>query len=58
MRNVLIDQGLAGDVADWTPQDPLKNCTTYYWRVVPIGADGQPDPASDVSSFRVIASRC
>jgi hypothetical protein len=58
MRNVVIDQGLAANVVDWTPRDPLVNCTTYYWRVVPIGADGAPDPPSDVSSFRVVASRC
>lgn len=58
MRNVVIDQGPAGDVVDWTPREPLKNCTTYYWRIIPIGADGKPDPASEVSSFRIIASRC
>ena len=58
MRDVVIDQGLAAGVVDWTPRDPLMNCTTYYWRIIPIGADGKADPASDVSSFRVIASRC
>jgi hypothetical protein len=57
MRNVVIDQGLAADVMDWTPRDPLVNCTTYYWRIVPIGADGKADPASDVSSFLIRITR-
>ena len=57
MRNLVIDQGLAANVVDFTPRDPLVNCTTYYWRVVPIGADGAPDPASDLSSFLVRITR-
>ena len=57
MRAIVYDRGLSGTDTDWTPPAPLDNCTTYYWRIIPIGSDGAPDPASPVWSFFVQTTR-
>lgn len=54
---MVIDQGVAASRRDFTPGVPLDNCTTYFWRIVPIGEDGQPDPASDSRSFLTKTTR-
>jgi hypothetical protein len=35
----------------------LENCRWYYWRVIPIGADGDPGTPSSVGSFFVQTTR-
>ena len=53
MMDLVYNDRVPGADRNWTPPAPLDNCTSYYWRVIPIGSDGAPQSASQVAAFFV-----
>jgi hypothetical protein len=42
----------------WTPTQPLGDCTTYSWRVATRGPGGTLGPWSSASTFELFIGRC
>lgn len=52
-----VEKGAAGtlqarlSVSEFTPKEPLRSSTTYYWRVATLDQDGQPLDKGQLWSF-------
>ena len=57
--NIVVHGNVGADRWEWTPPDPLEDCTTYYWRVIAKRSDGSLTPASRATiwNFEIRTSR-
>jgi hypothetical protein len=56
-NNIVASKDTGPAVREWTPSNPLPNCQSYFWRVVPKRSDGSAAPPSEVFTLE-ISARC
>lgn len=57
LAHLVLDLTL-GNVGEWTPDSPLADCTTYFWRVATRAPGGSFGPWSAPASFELFIGRC